>query len=115
MSTTTQPASPQPTVTRRSLRDYTLPIVLGAAGLILILAKLILPGLSDVFYRASLSQVEAVCNSPLGALVSGDKAVAHACSQAQVIDDVLTLGLFAGLILAGWAAWITWKRYTAGR
>jgi hypothetical protein len=85
------------------------PAWLGLFGAVLILTGLIAPNVSGLFFKANLETVKNVCNSPLGALVSGNSTIAHNCSTANTISTVLTVALIAGigLVVAAIVASVT--------
>jgi hypothetical protein len=76
------------------------PIVDLIAGAVLVLARLIAPGVPGLLFKDSISQVQSICSSGLGALAQvSDTSVAHGCANASTAMTVLNVGAAAGVLL----------------
>jgi hypothetical protein len=86
---------------RTSPRSYQRwPIVDLIAGTVLVLARLIAPGVPGLLFKDSISQVQGICASNLGVLAqTADSSVAHGCANASTAMTVLNVAAALGVLL----------------
>jgi hypothetical protein len=83
---------------RRSHQRW--PIAALIAGGVLLLARLIAPGVPGLVFKDSISQVQSICSSGLGALAQvANTSVAQGCSNASTAMTVLNVAAVAGVML----------------
>ena len=88
----------RPGGSRRSHQRW--PIVDLIAGAVLVLARLIAPGVPGLLFKDSISQVQGICASNLGALAqTADSSVAHGCANASTAMTVLNVAAAVGVLL----------------
>lgn len=88
----------RPREPRRSHQRW--PMVDVIAGGVLVLARLIAPGVPGLVFRDSISQVQSLCASNLGALAqTSDASVAHGCANASTAMTVLNVAAAVGVLL----------------
>lgn len=88
----------RPRKPRRSHQRW--PIAALIAGGVLLLARLIAPGVPGLVFKDSISQVQSICSSGLGALAQvANTSVAQGCSNASTAMTVLNVAAVAGVML----------------
>lgn len=88
----------RPRKPRRSHQRW--PIAALIAGGVLLLARLIAPGVPGLLFKDSISQVQSICSSGLGALAQvANTSVAQGCSNASTAMTVLNVAAVAGVML----------------
>jgi hypothetical protein len=83
---------------RRSHQRW--PIVDVVAGGVLVLARLIAPGVPGLLFKGSISQVQDICASGLGVLAqAGNTTLGQGCSRASTAMTVLNVAAAVGVLL----------------
>ena len=91
-------ARDRPRKPRRSHQRW--PIAALITGGVLVLARLIAPGVPGLVFKDSISQVQSICSSGLGALAQvANTSVAQGCSNASTAMTVLNVAAVAGIML----------------
>ena len=107
----------RPRKPRRNSQGW--PIAALITGIVLILARVIVPSVPGVVFKGSIDEVHGICTSAFGALAqASNQAAAHGCSEADTAMVVLNVLAIAGLVmiaLGGWALLRSRQPSTTGR
>jgi hypothetical protein len=87
---------------RQPRRDHSRAWAIAAliTGGVLLLARLIAPGVHGLVFKGSIDQVQGICSSGLGVMAqAANTAAAHSCSDASTAMTILNVLAVLGILL----------------